>query len=208
MHKLSQQALFRRVAHHGALPLLLTLLWACSSTGGPGTSSASADPDLPTGGTNPGFTVELSNTVVEGAYTLEVQAGTPPQRFQVVADTGSANLALLGDSSLCGSCGSVVNQTTYDPSQSSTAHLGSPSFSNQYGSGSLKIRPVTDRVTVGGATPFSYTFGVITEQQHMQNILGLAYKTVAAPRSNPQTPFFDALVAEAGIADAFSMLWI
>ncbi len=149
--------------------------------------------------------LDLDGNVVYGAYTLALRAGTPAQTFEVVADTGSANLILLGDSSLCDNCGDEANQSLYSPSKSSTAQLSQTDFSLHYGSGSLQARKVQDQVAVGDLAAIDYTFAVATHQTGIQNILGLAYKAVAQPQGAPLTPYFDQLVAQTGIADVFSM---
>ncbi len=149
--------------------------------------------------------LDLEGNIVPGAYTMTIEVGTPPQTFEVVVDTGSANLVLLGDSSLCDNCGDEVGQSLYSPSKSSTAQLSNTSLTLHYGSGSLQAREVSDKVSVEGLPPIDYTFSVMTHQAGIQNILGLAYKAVAKPEGNPLTPYFDELVQQAGIADELSL---
>ena len=150
--------------------------------------------------------LDLEGNVVPGAYTMAIEVGTPPQTFEVVVDTGSANLILLGDRSLCDNCADEAGQSLYDPSQSSTAQLRDADFAVHYGSGSLQAREVSDKVSVGNLPPIDYTLAVMTHQAGIQNILGLAYQAVAQPESKPLTPYFDELVRQTGIADEFSML--
>lgn len=152
------------------------------------------------------LSLDLDGKVVYGASTMAIQVGTPPQTFEVVVDTGSSNLILLGDSSLCDNCAAEVGQSVYSPSKSSTAQLNETDFTVHYGSGSLQAREVRDKVAVGSLPPIDYTFAVMTHQAGIQNILGLAYEAVAQPEGNPLTPYFDELVQQAGIANEFSML--
>ncbi len=153
-----------------------------------------------------GHSLDLDGNVVYGAYTVKLSAGTPPQSFEVVVDSGSANLILLGDSSLCDNCGAEANQSLYSPSHSSTAHLSDTDFSIHYGSGSLQAREVRDQVAVGSLPAIDYTFAVTTHQAGVQNILGVAYEAEAEPKGNPLKPYFDELVDQTGMADSFSML--
>ncbi len=150
--------------------------------------------------------LDLEGNVVPGAYTMAIEVGTPPQSFEVVVDTGSANLILLGDSSLCDNCAEEVGRSLYSPSKSSTAQLSDTSLTARYGSGSLEARQVLDKVAVGGQPPIDYTFAVMTHQAGIQNILGLAYKAVAMPEGTPLTPYFDELVQQTGIANEFSLM--
>ncbi len=179
-----------------------------AGTGAPGSAQSSG-----TGGagssehelTRKGLTLDLDSKIVYTAMTMAIQAGTPPQSFEVVVDTGSSNLILLGDSSLCDNCGAEARETLYNPSKSSTAELSDTAFTVQYGSGSLKAREVRDKVAVGSRPPIDYTFAVMTHQAGVQNILGLAYAAVAQPENSPLTPYFDALVDQTGIANEFSI---
>ena len=211
----NQLNLDRQLLTRATLALALaSVLGACSATAQGGDTSppppstptdASTTDASTTGGAATAVTLPLDSGVVEGAYTLELEVGDPAQTFHVVVDSGSANLILLGDSSLCDNCSSIPNQKTYDPSKSSTATLHDTEFSIHYGSGELKAREVTDRLTLGSFAPREVTFGVMTHQANIQNILGLAYEAVAQPRSKPLEPFFDGLVSASGIPNAFAM---
>ena len=152
------------------------------------------------------LSLDLEGKVVAGAYTMAIQVGTPPQTFEVVVDTGSSNLILLGDSSLCDNCAEEVGQSVYSPSKSSSAQLSDTEFTIHYGMGSLQAREVRDKVSVGSLPPIEYTFAVMTHQAGIQNILGVAYAAVAQPTGKPLTPYFDGLVHQTGIANEFSML--
>lgn len=151
-------------------------------------------------------TLELDPHRVEGAYTMPIEVGTPPQTFQVVVDTGSSNLIFLGPPSLCGNCSQQIGQHPFDPQSSSSATLEETGFSIEYASGSLQAKEVTDRVTVGDLPAIDYTFGMMTSDASIGNILGLAYQSVAQPRHDPPVPFFDELVRQTGIGDQFSIL--
>ena len=152
-----------------------------------------------------GYQEVLDGTAVSAQYTAEILVGTPAKSFEVVLDSGSSNLILLGGSKFCDNC-STQTGAVYEPTASSTAQLSSDSFEIRYGSGSLKARQVTDTVAVGGHEGFSYTFGVMTHQAGISNILGLAYQSVAQPKDAPLQPYFEALVQKANLPDVFSLL--
>ena len=152
-----------------------------------------------------GFQAVLDGTAVSAQYTTEILVGTPAKSFEVVLDSGSSNLILLGGPKLCDNC-SKQTGAVYEPSASSSAALSSDSFEIQYGSGSLKARQVADTVAVSGHEGFSYTFGVMTHQAGISNILGLAFESIAQPKDAPLQPYFEALVQNAGLSDVFSLL--
>ncbi len=190
-----------------AFQILLFAFFAGSSVPGfaqsPGTTGGSTvEHQL----TRRGHSLDLEGNVVPGAYTMTIEAGTPPQTFEVVVDTGSSNLILLGDRSLCDNCGDEIGQDLYSPSKSSTAWLSDTDFTVRYGSGSLQAREVRDTVTVGSLPPIDATFAVMTHQAGIRNILGLAYEAVAQPEGKPLTPYFDQLVQRTDVANEFSML--
>lgn len=185
--------------HPPILPIVLCALLTATSAG----AAAGAAGEHPL--SRKEHRLDLEGNIVPGAYTLTIEVGTPPQTFEVLVDTGSANLILLGDSSLCDNCADEAGQSLYSPSKSSTADLADDTFTIRYGSGSLQARQVSDKVVVGDFPAIDYTFGVMTHQAHIQNIMGLAYQAVAQPQGDPLTPYFDELVRQAGIADELSM---
>merc|ERR1712063_178350 len=76
----------------------------------------------------------VSLTDVEDAeYFGEVDIGSPPQKFQVIYDTGSSNLWV--PSKACDNC--KKTGSTYDSKSSSTYKKNGQSFSLQYGTVSL-----------------------------------------------------------------------
>lgn len=151
-----------------------------------------------------GITRGLDGTPVAGEYTTMIQVGTPPRDFEVVMDSGSSNLILLGDSSLCNNC-SEEKGNQYAPSQSSTGKVGDTPIQIRYGSGQLDAVEARDQVAIAGMEPFQYTFGVMTHDANVPNILGLAYEGIAEPQGQPLPTFFATLVEQTGIADVFAM---
>ena len=70
------------------------------------------------------------NDYMNAQYYGEITIGTPPQKFEVIFDTGSSNLWVPGGK--CTSCGSHVK---YDSANSSTYIKNGKVFNIRYGSG-------------------------------------------------------------------------
>ena len=82
-------------------------------------------------------------------YTVSVSTGNPPQKLQVVPDTGS--FALVLDSSLCDSAGCTAHHQ-FTPAKSHTYLNGTePDFDIEYGQGGVLVHPARDSVALGDA---------------------------------------------------------
>jgi len=135
-------------------------------------------------------------------YYIDLEIGN--QVFSVIADTGSANLIIFGDATLCPNCNATQG---YTPSASAT-NLQEP-FKVSYGSGSGMATRFQDKTSLTCDTsPQLATFAVVTSQQDLTSILGLAYAPLAEPTDNPITPFFDQLMQnhQGSLNNVFSML--
>eukprot|EP00933_Yihiella_yeosuensis_P019642 TRINITY_DN15871_c1_g1_i1.p1 TRINITY_DN15871_c1_g1~~TRINITY_DN15871_c1_g1_i1.p1 ORF type:complete len:395 (-),score=91.07 TRINITY_DN15871_c1_g1_i1:299-1483(-) len=96
----------------------------------------------------------------DSEYYGEVEVGTPPQKFQVLYDTGSANFWV--PSVKCDNCKSTGGH--YDATKSSTyAKQGDPFFM-LYGSGMCRGVLSKDTVTMGGLTIEDFSFGEVTTE--------------------------------------------
>lgn len=98
--------------------------------------------------------------VQDAEYFGDVDIGSPPQKFQVIYDTGSSNLWV--PSADCSNCKEHGNK--YDRNASSTYKKDGESMSMQYGTGSCKGFISVDTVVVGGLPISDFKFGEVTTE--------------------------------------------
>ncbi|KAF9288488.1 hypothetical protein BGZ68_000193 [Mortierella alpina] len=114
-----------------------------------------------------------------------ISVGTPPNSFNVVFDTGRADLILPGKSCKSGCDG----HTQYEIGASSTAQELGKSFNLAVGEGSvISGEQVTDTVSIGGFTASEQTLGIATsyppnfqiQRFPADGILGMAFGSISA----------------------------
>ncbi|KAG3284009.1 beta-site APP-cleaving enzyme 2, transcript variant X1 [Ictidomys tridecemlineatus] len=139
-------------------------------------------------------------------YYLEMLIGTPPQKLQILVDTGSSNFAVAGAPH------SYVD-TYFDAERSSTYRFKGFEVTVKYTQGSWTGFVGEDVVTIpkGFNSSFLVNIATIFKSENFflpgikwNGILGLAYATLAKPSSSLKT-FFDSLVTQAKIPNVFSM---
>lgn len=150
-------------------------------------------------------------------YLVDVAIGTPPQKFELVVDTGSADLWVPG--SKCPQ--TVCPLAKFNEQSSTTFNLTSEGFNITYGIGSASGVYATDTITIAGATVQQQKFGLVSASKNiltemttlngqtytptissadnastyagdnrMDGIFGLGYPTITAPVDNSYNPFF------------------
>ena len=155
------------------------------------------------------YTVDLTNSL-DRIYTGEIQVGTPDeQNFDVVFDTGSADLWVFSSYHTCTVCDKCDDwksccdsdccyfsdiMNSFDANLSSTYKRFSPkeSWSITYGKGSASGYLAEDTVTLGGLGATSQTFAqatlwsddLISCSEPMSGILGFAMKAASEDGSN------------------------
>ncbi|XP_059190654.1 gastricsin-like [Centropristis striata] len=137
------------------------------------------------------------NNYADTTYYGAISIGTPPQSFQVLFDTGSANLWV--DSVYCNTQ-ACNTHTKFNPQQSSTYSRKGQSFYLPYGAGSLYGVFGYDTVNVGGIVINNQEIGLSTNEPgqnfvvaKFDGILGLSYPTISA---GGETPVFDNMMSQ------------
>ena len=141
-------------------------------------------------------------------YYGVVHIGTPPQKFEVIYDTGSSNLWVpeVG----CVHCGYKFfngGKSKYDPARSSTFVENDTDFAIQYGSGAVTGKFQEDSVTLAkDITVHGQEFAVIHDAKGMgiayafgkfDGILGLGFDSISV--GGVKTVFHHAM--EQGLLD-------
>lgn len=116
-------------------------------------------------------------------YYGPISVGSPGQSFNVIFDTGSANLWI--PSSKCSGCGS---HPKFDSSKSSSYKANGTKFNIMYGSGPVSGFFDEDSVTVGTVTVKDQLFAEVTDVSGLglaysvgkfDGILGLAFPSIS-----------------------------
>lgn len=129
---------------------------------------------------------------LDAQYFIDVEIGTPAQKFTMVPDTGSSNLWVYSKS-----CWSLPcwTHSLYDSKKSSTYEKDGSDFTIQYGSGGVKGTVSKDVAMIGDDIKAPMSFGEVTSASgvsfiasQMSGIIGLAYDTISV---NKLPTFFD-----------------
>jgi cathepsin D len=91
------------------------------------------------------------------SYYGSIAVGTPPVAYQVILDTGSADLFLVSSECVSSSCTGIP---AFNPSSSSTFTSTTQPFSITYGSGSASGTLAKDVVQMAGFEVSSQVFGM------------------------------------------------
>lgn len=129
----------------------------------------------------------------DASYLATVNIGTPPQKMNVVLDTGSSDLWVATDQ--CTNCISAT--PLFQTSQSSSAQFSSSTVKLTYGSGAVAGNLAQDTVTMAGFNIPKQIFVAVTDvsQNFLEGsnsgILGLAFQPLAVTQT---MPFWQALI--------------
>ena len=141
--------------------------------------------------------------IFDTQYVGAITVGTPPQRLQVIFDTGSSNLWLTS-----AACGSAVcrSHARFDGRASSSYARGAARVQVRFGTGEIDGHMSEDTFALGPLRVAGQAFGEITVERgavfmsrHFSGILGLAFPALSA---YDVTPLFDNIMAQAALARA------
>ncbi|KAH7884652.1 aspartic peptidase A1 [Phlebopus sp. FC_14] len=142
------------------------------------------------------------------AYIASVQIGTPPQNFNILMDSGSADFWVGAENcqSQQGGCG---NHTFLGTQSSSSFVQNNTQFQVTYGSGAVAGQLCQDNVVMAGLALNNHSFGVATQESvqfasssvPFDGLMGLAKSTLS--QQKVQTPV-EALAANGLISSAIT----
>jgi len=139
--------------------------------------------------------ISMINHNTDSIYTAVVNIGTPPQSFNLILDTGSADtwVPILQ----CSTCAASIRK--FDTTKSSTFIPSPDPVVIRYGSGTVSGTVSQDIVGTGGFMVPNQTFLSVTRTSanllrgSLSGIMGLAFSTIAASGA---TPFWQVLLEE------------
>jgi len=156
-----------------------------------GTSDSSSTSTLVARGSG---TNELINHNQDSSYFGSLAIGTPAQAYNVILDTGSADLWIASSTCSVG-CNGIA--TFNETSSTSYKNLSTP-FDITYGSGRAQGSLAQDTVQMAGFSVSSQNFGVVEDVSSglltspVSGLLGLGFKTISSSHS---TPFWQTLAS-------------
>jgi hypothetical protein len=146
----------------------------------------------------------IINDYENSQYYGEITLGTPAQSFDVIFDTGSADL-WVASSNCDSSCG---RHAEYNSAKSSTYQANGTSFDIMYGSGPVSGYQSIDTLNMGGLVVNNQEFAEVTNAEGLgaaylmgkfDGILGMAFGALSV--NQVPTPF-DNLVSQGLVESA------
>lgn len=170
-------------------------------------SSAGAESEAPISSSSHARTIERVTLPLENIFDTQyvgaITVGTPPQRLQVIFDTGSSNLWLTSAACMSTVCRSHAR---FDGRASSSYTSGVARVQVRFGTGEIDGHMSEDTFALGPLRVAGQAFGEITVERgavfmsrHFSGILGLAFPALSA---YDVTPLFDNIMAQETLARA------
>jgi hypothetical protein len=129
------------------------------------------------------------NDYENSQYYGQITIGAPEQKFNVIFDTGSADL-WVASSNCDSSCGRT--HAKYDSSKSKTYVANGTVFDIEYGSGPVSGYDSNDRVGLGGLVVTNQVFAEVTDASGLgaayklgkfDGILGMAFSSISVNKN-------------------------
>ncbi|KAG8740654.1 hypothetical protein FRC10_004064 [Ceratobasidium sp. 414] len=139
--------------------------------------------------------IGLQDEANDVGYIATLQLGTPPRNFNMLMDSGSADMWVGGEACKSQQGGGCGNHTFLGTQSSSTFKSLGKNFQVTYGTGQVKGDIITDDIVVAGLKLPAHTFGVATEESvdfssndtPFDGLVGLA-QSILANQSVPTPP--------------------
>ncbi|KAG8854472.1 hypothetical protein FRB96_007534 [Tulasnella sp. 330] len=138
---------------------------------------------------------QIININADASYVGSIAIGHPAKSFQVILDTGSADLWIASSNCYAG-CEDV---TLFDYQGSSSFTNLSTAFSIKYGTGAASGNLGSDLVQMAGFGVSGQTFGVCNQvtqnllKDPVSGLMGLAFSTLSTSKT---MPFWETLASE------------
>jgi len=108
--------------------------------------------------------IGLQDEANDVGYIATLQLGTPPRDFNMLMDSGSADMWVGGEACKSQQGGGCGNHTFLGTQSSSSFKSLGKTFQVTYGTGQVKGDIITDNIVVAGLKLAAHTFGVATEE--------------------------------------------
>ncbi|KAB0337282.1 hypothetical protein FD755_025665, partial [Muntiacus reevesi] len=140
------------------------------------------------------------DTQREIAYVGTIAIGTPPQEFQVIFDTGSADLWVPSITCQSPAC---KTHNTFNPQNSSSFREAGQPVTIVYGSGLIQGFLGSDTVQIGNFISLNQSFGLSVKEfgfdgMPFDGVLGLAFPSISIKGARP---IFDNLWSQGAFSE-------